>query len=175
MTAHQAGGDLQVLLLGRLAGPDEPPDADRVRGETLFHEHVHALLHRVFQMDRAERGVRRQQSNVARTQAVDRLAVGVETHELPVGGHVNRRPELAGRPAARAVDARLEQIGHGHELGIAVGHCQRVGRGPAAAPAAADQGQANRVVLPGMDVRNRHLCQGRARSQLPTPRHELSP
>ena len=54
MAAHQPGGDLEVLLLGRFAGAEDALDAARVGGEILLHEHVDALLHGIFQVRRAE-------------------------------------------------------------------------------------------------------------------------
>ena len=52
VAAHQPGGDLEVLLLGRLARLDHAPHGRRVGGERLLHEDVDALFHGIFQVPR---------------------------------------------------------------------------------------------------------------------------
>jgi len=84
---HKPRTDLESLLLGFLGGFQQPAHAGRVGGERLLHEHVDALLHRVFEMRRAEGGKGREQHHVARTQAVDGLLVGVEAQEAAFGRH----------------------------------------------------------------------------------------
>ncbi len=81
--------DLQVLLLGDLGGLQPAAHGWAVGGERLLHEDVDALVDGVFELHRAEGGVCGQQHHVARPQAVDRLLVGVEAHELPLGRHVD--------------------------------------------------------------------------------------
>ena len=102
MAAHQAGGDLEVLLLRRLAGPENPLDAARIGREVLLHEHVDALLHGILEVRRAEGGVRGQHGHVARPQAVDRLAVGVEAQEPPLRRHVDLVAEQLGQGLVRS-------------------------------------------------------------------------
>ena len=89
VAAHQAAGDLEVLLLGLLAGLEHAADAGGVDGERLLHEHVAALRHGVFHVDRPEGRGRGQQHDAAGADAVDGLLVGVEAEELAVGRHVD--------------------------------------------------------------------------------------
>ncbi len=175
MAAHQPCGDLEILLFGGLARPDDPPDSHRIGSKTLLHEDVHPLLHRVLQVSRPEAGMGRQQGHVARLQAVDRLAVGVEAQELPVGGNVDGRGEFPAKVPVRDLEPWLEDVGHGDQLGVAVGDRQGVGHRPGSAASAADQRQADRVVLGGVDAWNRHTGQGGARGQFPAPFHEIPP
>jgi len=174
MAAHQAGRDLQVLLLGFLARPDDPLDPGRIGSETLLHEHVHALLHGIFQMDRPKARMGCQQGHIAGLQAVDRFAVGVEAQELPLRGNVDRRAELAGQAPQRGVQTRLENVGRGDQLGIAVGHRQRIGHRSRPAASAADQRQTDRVVLGRVNLRNGHRGQRGACRQDPAVMDELA-
>ena len=163
MAAHQSGGDLEVLLLRRLAGPQNLPHAARIGGEALLHEDVHALLDRVVQVRRAEAGVRGQQGHVARPQAVDGLAIGVEAEELPLLGHVDLLAELLAQRLVRGLQAILEQVGHGDQLDRPAGGRKGVAHRAAAAVAAADDGQPDGVVLAGVDVRNDRARQASTR------------
>ena len=63
----------------------------------------------------------------------------------------------------RAVEPVLEEVGHGDQLDLPAGDREGVAHGAAAASAAADQGQPDRVVLAGVDVRDGHAGQGRGR------------
>ena len=56
--------------------------AARIGREVLFHEHVHAFFHSVLQVGCAEGGVRGQQGHVARTQAVDGVAVAHRSRRI---------------------------------------------------------------------------------------------
>ena len=65
------------------------------------------------------------------------------------------------------VEALGEDVGHGDEFGRPAGGPQRIGRSTRAAPAAADQGDLDDVVLPGMNLRNRDAGKdGRRRGSL---------
>ena len=97
MAAHQPGGDLEVLLFGPLAGAEHPLQPARVGREPLLHEHVDALVDGVVEMDAAEAVVRGQHGDVAGPEAVDRLAIGVEADEAPLGRDVDRVAELLAR------------------------------------------------------------------------------
>src|SRR6185295_1023161 len=81
MPAHEPGADLEVLLFRGFASPEDAFDAARVWREIFFHEHVDALLHRVFQVGSAEGGVGGQQANVARLETINRAAIGVEAQK----------------------------------------------------------------------------------------------
>ena len=116
MAAHQPGGDLEVLLLRRFAGPDDPLHAARIGREILLHEHVDALLHRVLQVRRTEAGVRGQHGHVARPQAVDRLAVGVEAQEPPFRRHVDPVAQQVAQRLVRLFEPVRAEIGHGDQL-----------------------------------------------------------
>ena len=54
MAAHEAGGDLQVLLLSGFTGAKDALDAAGVGSEVFFHEHVDALLDGVFEVGCSE-------------------------------------------------------------------------------------------------------------------------
>ncbi len=89
VAAHQTAGDLEVLLLGGLAGLQDAAHAGGVDAERLLHEDMAALRHGVFDVDWPEGRRRGQQDDASRGDAVDRLAVGVGTEELPVAGNVD--------------------------------------------------------------------------------------
>ena len=63
--------------------------AARVGREVLLHEHIHALLHGILEVGGAEAGMRSQHGDVARPQAVDRFAIGIEPLESTLFGHVD--------------------------------------------------------------------------------------
>ena len=84
VAALQAGGDLEVLLLGLFAGPDQPPQAGRVGRERLLHEDVHALLDGVFELRGAEGGNSWSASPRRPGPGSRWPSVGVEADELPV-------------------------------------------------------------------------------------------
>ena len=65
MAAHQPGGNFEVLLRRRLACAENLLHAARIGRETLLHEHVDALFHRIFQVGAAEGGVGGQNGHVA--------------------------------------------------------------------------------------------------------------
>ncbi len=69
----------------------------------------------------------------------------------------------------------LEQIGHGHQLDRPAGDLEGVDRGAAAAPAAADQGQPDGIVLGGVHVGNGHSGQCRGCRQFSAAPEEFPP
>ena len=87
VAALQADADHEVLLLGLFVGGQDAADAGRVDGDRLLHEDVLAGFDGGFEVDRAEAGRRGEDHQVGA--AVDRLLVGVEADELPLGGHVD--------------------------------------------------------------------------------------
>ena len=62
-----------------------------------------------------------------------------------------------------ALEAVVEQIGHGVELHRAAAGREGIAHGAGASPAAADQGQLDGAVLAGVDRRQRHPGQRRDR------------
>ena len=183
MPAHQAGANLEVLLLGSFPGAEDALDAARVGREILLHEDVDAFLHCILQVRRAESGVRGQHGDVAGPQAINGMAVGIEAQETALGRHVNPLAQRLGQGVVGLINLLLPDVGHGDELDWAAGTRKRgplgaavvaqdksarrhgIGHGPTAASAAADQGEPNRVVLGGVHVRQRHACQGRGRGE----------
>jgi hypothetical protein len=57
MSAHEPGADLEALLFSGFTRAKDAFDATGISRKIFFHEHVDALLHRVFQVGRAEGGV----------------------------------------------------------------------------------------------------------------------
>ncbi len=112
-------------------------------------------------MHPAKRQGRGEDHNVARLQAVHGLLVGVEPHELAVLRHVDLIAELALDGPVAAVEAVLEGIGHRHQLDGDALDRHGVGGCAGATATAADQGQLDRIILPGMDRRDQRGCQGR--------------
>ena len=166
MAAHQAHAHLEVLLRRLLGQREHLARGGAVDRDRLLHEDVQALLDGVGEVDPAEGRRRGEDRHVARLQAVHRLLVGVEADELAVLGHVDLVGELLLQLRVAAVEAVLEDVGHGHQLDRAVLGRQGVGRRAGAAAAAADQGHLDRVVLGGVDGRNGDPRQGRGRGDL---------
>ena len=162
VAAHQAAGDLEVLLRGLLAGLQHAANARRVDGERFLHEHVAALRHGVFQVDRPEAGRRGQQHDAAGAQRVDGLLVAVQPTNCRSLGTSTCLANCSARFLRLAASRFVEDVGHGPELGRALG-AQGLGGGPGAASAAADQGDLDRVVLAGVGPRRQRAGQGRAR------------
>jgi len=86
MMALQADTHLEVLLLGLFGGGEHATDARPIDGHRLFHEHVLALTHGLFEMLRAESRGRRQDDDIGQC---DGLLVAIQTHELAVGRDVH--------------------------------------------------------------------------------------
>ena len=184
MPGHETGADLEVLLLGSFARPQDAFDAARVGREILFHEHVDALLDGILQVRRAESGVGGQHRHVARAQAINGVPIGVEAQELPLGRHVDKVAQRLLQHGVGLINLVLADISHGNQfdrpagaradrpLGATViAQDQPAGRHGighrAAAPStAADQGQVDGVVGCRMNVRNGHPRQGRGGGEL---------
>ena len=124
--------------IGALMGQKKTTEAEAKKQETR------AIGERITALDRTVAEVE---------QARDRLLVGVEADELPLRGHVNPLAKLLGQRRVRGEQAVLKQIGHRHHLHGSAGRLHGVGHRPAAAPAAADQSEADRVVFGGVDMR----------------------
>jgi len=148
MAALQAGGDLEVLLLGGGTGRDHPPDRRRIGRKRLLHEDMNALRDRVFQLLRPETRVAGEHRHITRPQVIDGPAPGVETREPPFGRDIHLRTVGPAQVLVGAGQAVLEEVRHRHQLDRPVGRIEGVGRRPAAASAATDQGQADGVIAP---------------------------
>ena len=158
MAAHQAGRDLEILLFGGLAGAEDLLHAARIGGEVLLHEHVDALFDCVLKMGCAKAGVCGEHGDIARLQAVDRMAVGVEAHELPFLGDVDLVAEQIGRALLPQRNLIGDQVGHRHEFYRASGgrairfaaqdeSARRHGIGDRPAPRPPQPIKARRIVL----------------------------
>ena len=98
-------------------------------------------------------------------------AAGTEFIDIPF---LALEEELPGKVLVRYFDPLGEQVGHGNELGVPVGHGQGVGCRSRSTAAAANQGQADRIVFGGVDVRNGHPGQDRAGGQRSARLHETA-
>ncbi len=155
MAAHQAGGDLEVFLFRRLRGLDDPPDRRRIGGERLLHEHVDAFFHGVFQLLRTPARIAGQHGDVAGTQAVDRLAIGVEADEPPLRRHVDLVGILLAQGRVRRGQPFLEQVGHDRQLDRPAGRASKaLTAAPLPRPPQPIKRQSDGVVLGGVHVRN---------------------
>ena len=161
MPAHDAGADLEPLLLRRLARAQDAFDAAGVGREGLLHEDVQPLLDGVLDVHAAEGGVRGAQADIAWPQAIHGLLEGVKADETPVRRCVHALAVLLAQALVGATHAIFEQVGHGDELGRPSGGLEGVRHGAGAASAAAHDGEADGVVLRGMDVRQGHAGEGR--------------
>ncbi len=94
--------------------------------------------------------------------AINGLAVGVEADEATVGGNVHTVFVFLAEDLESAVETVLEQIGHHRELDRAFGRIEGVGHRAAAAATAADERQANGVILGSVDPGNAHARKGRS-------------
>jgi hypothetical protein len=150
---HKADADLQVLPLGKLGGLEPPPDVRCIGRERLLGKDVDALAHGVLEHHRAEGRVRRQEHHVAGAEAIDRLAVRVEADELPLRRHVDFLGGDVLEVLEAALQTLLEQVGHRIELDRPALRRERIGHRACAAPAAADQGQPDRVALARIEAR----------------------
>ena len=81
---HEADTHLEVLLLGHLGRLQQSATGGAVDGERLLHEDVHALLTAYSKCSGRKAAWVVKHDDVARTEAVDRLPVGVEAEELPL-------------------------------------------------------------------------------------------
>ena len=149
MPAHQAAGDLEILLARLLAGLEHSANARRIDGERLLHEDVAALGDGVLQVNRPEGGRRRQDHDPAGRHQVDGLPIGVESDELPLRGNVHLLGQLLAKRSQAAAEAVRKGVGHSDEFCRSLG-AQRLG-GRAAAPSpATHQGNPDGVVFRGI-------------------------
>ena len=144
------------------------PQAGGVGGERFLHEHVHAFLHGVFELQGTDVGKAGQHGHVVGTQAVDGLLVGVEADELPFLGHVHPVAETNGQgfvPASAGPRPRRPWHragpGHGWNSWRCRPHRFRARR--------SRSGQANGVVLGSVDPRNGHVGQAGGRGSRRAP------
>ena len=149
MPAHEAAGDLEIFLRSFLASFQHAADARRIHRERFFHEDMHALLHRVFQVNGAEARGRGQQHHVAFAEGINGLLESVQADELAFRGHVQLLFVVPFQVGEAGLEAMVEDVGHGPQFGWALGG-KGLGGGAGAASAAADQGDLNGVVLSGV-------------------------
>jgi hypothetical protein len=162
VTGHQSHADFEVLGRGLFAELDHPPAGRAIHGDRFLHEDVQALLDGVSEMHPAERRWRCKDSDIARTQTIHRLLVGVEAHELAIFWHIHPVPvPIVKQVLVAAGQPTLEDIGHGDELDRAVLDGHSVARRTGAPAAAADQGELDGIALPRVDTRNHPCGQGR--------------
>ena len=144
----EARDDREALLASLLAGGHHRAHAGAVGGDRLLDEQVLARFDRGRDVQRTE--VRRggEQHDVA---AVDHALVGVEADEAVLGIDVDLGRDVGAvlQCAQAAVDLIGEGVAERHELGVRVG-AQRVLRRAGAAPAAADQTDAQHVRAAGL-------------------------
>ena len=160
MTAHHAGGDLEVFPFGGFARAQDAFESARIGRERFFHENMHSFLDGVFDVRRAKGGVSGAKHNIARAQAVDRLAITVEPDELAIARHIDFLPILLGQVRMGVGQSVREDIGHGDELHGTAGRLERVGDRATPATAATNDRQPDRVVLGSM-----HSGQGHSRER----------
>src|SRR5262249_26170888 len=122
------------------------------QGERVVHEDVGALLDGVSEVGPAERRRGGEDHQVALPQAVDGLLVAVEADELVVFGHLHLFGEAFGQGVVRGAEPLGEHVGHGDQPGRAGRGGEHIEDGAGAAAAAADQGDADGVVLGGEDA-----------------------
>lgn len=175
MTTHQTAAHLEILLFGDLAQTQNFARPPRIGSERFFHKDVDALLDRVGDMGGPEGRMRGLDHDVARTQAVDRLAIGVEPQKTPLRRHVHLRAEFLAQLLMGARLFVLENIGHGKQLGRPSLGGQGIGGRPAASPAATDQGDPNRVIGRRVHPRHGRTRKNRAGHQSPALRQKLPP
>jgi hypothetical protein len=102
--------------------------------------------------------------DVAGTQAVNRLAIGIETEETPIRGHVDPFAEPFVEPTVRSGQPILEEIGHSYQLRRPRRRRKSIADCAAPTPAAPDQRHLYRVVFGGIDARNGARRQNRSSS-----------
>ena len=164
MPAHESRSDLEILLVGLLARSKHSMEPARIGSERLFHEDMHAALHGVVEMRRTDVGIGREHRHVARsrTQGVDGVTERVEADELAVGRDVDAVAEPLAQRIVRSFHSVFEEVGHRVESYRRSSGSERVGHRAAPSPSRTDQRQPDRVVLAGVDGRQRRTGQGRS-------------
>ncbi|MDH4240329.1 MAG: hypothetical protein OEW48_12270 [Phycisphaerae bacterium] len=84
MTALDPGEDLDALLLGLLARPEQSMQTARIGGEWFFHKDVDALADGVLHVQRPDVRAGRAHGYITGPENVDGSAVGVEATESAV-------------------------------------------------------------------------------------------
>ena len=147
--AVQPGHDAQLLLFGQLAGDRNLPNADRVDGVRLFHEHVLARLHRLAEIHGVVLGRAGNQHDIG---ALDHVPIPVQAGKTVSVIHLDLVRLLFFEQFAAATGTIGEDVGHGHKSHAGV-RVHGVQRRPRAASAATDQANlddiaSGRVALP---------------------------
>jgi len=101
---------------------------------------------------RSEGGVSRKQHDVAGSETIDCLLVGVKADELPFLRHIDLVGVCLGEAIEAALETVFEEVGHGAEFYGASFCREGVGDCAGASSAAADQGQAYRVIFTGIEA-----------------------
>jgi hypothetical protein len=134
----------------RFTQGQHPPGAGTVDRDRLFHEHIQPLGNRIGEVHPAKGRWGGQDDDVARLQDVHRLLVTVEADELAILGHIDLLVEPRLELVVARLDALLEDVGHGDQLGRAVLAVHRVARSPGPPATRPDQGDLERVVFSGV-------------------------
>ena len=137
VTALEADGHLQALLVGQFVGFHERAEAGGIDAAGLFHEDVLAGRDGRGVVHRPEAGRGGQQHNIR--PGGDRLLVGVKTREHAIRGNVDLFGDVGLLPQVRQAVAGIvgEGVGHGDQFDVLVGG-QTVPGGAGAAAAATD-------------------------------------
>jgi len=175
VTALDPGEDIDALPLGLLARAEQSMQTARIGGEWFLHKHIDALADGVLHVQRPDVRARRAHGYIAGPEDVDGSAVGVEATELAVLGDV----DFVGKPFPQRLERPfhllLDEIGRGIQLDRpAVRNRQGVTNGAGAAPAAANQRQADSVVFTGESDRSDTAEHGRACGERTTLFEKLS-
>ena len=82
MAALQADADFEVLLLRFFGGGKNAADAGRIGGDRLFHEHMLAGVHGIFEVQRAIAGRAGDDDDIARRRLLCDRHRGRRTDDL---------------------------------------------------------------------------------------------
>ncbi len=154
VAAHQPHAYLEVLVDRLIRQREHLARARPVHRDGLFHEDVEALVNSVFEVNPAKRRGRGQDHDVAGLEAIHRLLVAVEADETPFGWDVHVIAEALLHAVIVHLEIGVEDVGHRDQLDRAAGGRKRVEHRSPAAPAAADQCQADRFIAGGVDGRD---------------------
>ncbi|HEU5071019.1 MAG TPA: hypothetical protein VFV96_11495 [Verrucomicrobiae bacterium] len=152
---HQSHADLQILSRRRLAQSKHAARRGPISRQWLFHKDMQPLLDGVAEVNPTEGQRRGEDGNVSRSEAVHRLLAGIKPDELAFFRHIHPASDgMAFQRIVGAVEVIPKNIRHGHKFQGAILNGQRVDGGTRATAAATDQGNAQCVVLDGMNAGN---------------------
>ena len=132
--------------------------------ERLLHEHVHAFVDGIVEMNSSKAGMGCQHGHITRSETIDRHAVSIESDELPLGGDVDLVTEAIGQGFVRRLQAIFQNIGHGYQLDGAAQDLARpesIAHSPRSTAPATDQCQSDRVVFGSVHLGNGHTGENR--------------